>query len=40
MRNRREWILASFSTLVIPARLFAAPAASGVLEVTYYFLPG
>ncbi|HTO88401.1 MAG TPA: hypothetical protein VMR54_12845 [Thermoanaerobaculia bacterium] len=40
MRNRREWIVGSFSALAIPARLLAAPAASGVLEVTYYFLPG
>jgi hypothetical protein len=40
MRNRREWILASFSALAIPARLLGAPVAEGVLEVTYYFLPG
>ena len=41
MRNRREWILASFSALsAMSARVLAAPADTGVLDVTYYYLPG
>jgi hypothetical protein len=40
MRDRREWILGFLGALIVSRDLFAADDSPGVLEVTYYFLPG
>jgi len=39
MRNRREWLVGSLTAILSAAGLAAADR-HGVLEVTYYFLPG
>ncbi len=40
MRDRREWIIGFLGVLAVSGGLFAADDSPGVLEVTYYYLPG
>jgi hypothetical protein len=40
MRNRREWIIGFLGALIVSGDLVAADDSPGVLEVTYYYLPG
>jgi hypothetical protein len=40
MRNRREWIFGCLTALLAATGLSAAEGGPGVLDVTYYYLPG